>query len=201
MKRKRLSEDDFVEEIKEKSKGKIDDKELRTRLKKIENIRLKKIDRETELKYGRKFIEENKNRILIKKYDFGEFAFAIGVLVNDPQSIYKNDGKGRSFSSAVCFCSPNDFKKGKWSNRIARSIIGNRLNICSNLRDISYPVRVEISFALKSVYYEVLSEASCAGDGVPIWLFRDILKDESVFALGKSLNTVICDGQKRGRRG
>jgi ribosomal protein L40E len=110
-----------LEEISGNAVRDVDKKQVIARLEKLSNDKKEKTDRMQQLKEGRAFIAENADSITI--YKFISHKDNIGIAIG----CHDLDGQGKIFNLACSHCSQGDMKKNKWSDRIARGIIGAEL--------------------------------------------------------------------------
>jgi len=110
-----------LEDIGDHAIRKLDKKQVSDRLEKSIKDKKEKDNRMQQLKDGRAFIVENADHITIYKFISHEDNIGIAIGCHDL------DGEGRNFNLACSHCSQGDMKRNKWSDRIARGIIGAEL--------------------------------------------------------------------------
>ena len=116
-----MNVEEYANGVMERCKREVDRGELIKRLKKS---KAKKIRKETERlrkRDGIAFVCDKNEKIDLYMINGHDYGIGIGMW---EKSIREGEC---SIMVATCFCSPADYKKGGWSDRIARGLIGYRL--------------------------------------------------------------------------
>jgi hypothetical protein len=108
------------------------------------------------LKNGRAFVIKHADKITM--YAFTSTQFDIGFTIG----IMQKDKAGKLFDVTLAECSKNDMANGRWSDRIARSIVGARLMEMSILDGgysgtVSFDRKQEPMAVVMQAFYKYLS--------------------------------------------
>lgn len=123
--------------------------DLVLRLEKSMKRAQEKRDFEKYMKDGVRFVTENSDKISMYKIVMPDLKCIIGV------GIMAKDDSCRRFNVATCICAPPDFDR--WSDKIAKGYIGNRLR--ESGYEIEYDSHIDEAKIVIGIYFRIMSDA------------------------------------------